>query len=119
MQVDWAMPEATRMYTHTDGTRRGVTVGTSNRPREESFEEQALRRRRREAMVIGEVGRPIERADIIERDSATLDGFPSPIISVHFDGLEEESEQPITAAADEEEGEDLEIELNPSPSQAL
>ena len=26
-------------------------------------------------MVLGEVGRPIERADIIERDSTALDGF--------------------------------------------
>lgn len=39
----------------------------SRRMREESVEEQALRRRRREAMVLGEIGRPIERADIIER----------------------------------------------------
>ena len=43
------------------------------RVREESFEEQALRRRRREAMVLGEHGRPIERSDIIERqDSAQI-----------------------------------------------
>lgn len=35
--------------------------------REESMEERALRRRRREAMVLGETGRPIERGDIIER----------------------------------------------------
>lgn len=35
--------------------------------REESIEERALRRRRREAMVLGESGRPIERGDIIER----------------------------------------------------
>lgn len=39
---------------------------TTHRVREESVEEQALRRRRREAMVLGESGRPIERADIIE-----------------------------------------------------
>lgn len=35
--------------------------------REESIEERALRRRRREAMVLGESGRPIGRGDIIER----------------------------------------------------
>ncbi|KAL8729836.1 MAG: hypothetical protein Q9166_004477 [cf. Caloplaca sp. 2 TL-2023] len=35
--------------------------------REESIEEQALRRRRREAMVLGEMGRPIESEDIIQR----------------------------------------------------
>ncbi|KAL8699427.1 MAG: hypothetical protein Q9224_001419 [Gallowayella concinna] len=41
--------------------RRGYRV------REESVEEQALRRRRREAMVLGEMGRPIESEDIIQR----------------------------------------------------
>lgn len=39
---------------------------TTHRVREESMEEQALRRRRRETMVLGESGRPIERADIFE-----------------------------------------------------
>ncbi|KAL9604831.1 MAG: hypothetical protein Q9219_000279 [cf. Caloplaca sp. 3 TL-2023] len=41
--------------------RRGM------RARDESWEEQTLRRRRREAMVLGEMGRPIEREDIIQR----------------------------------------------------
>ncbi|KAI4173092.1 MAG: hypothetical protein LQ343_003202 [Gyalolechia ehrenbergii] len=41
--------------------RRGV------RARDESWEEQVLRRRRREAMVLGEMGRPIERENIIQR----------------------------------------------------
>ncbi|KAL8820130.1 MAG: hypothetical protein Q9223_001580 [Gallowayella weberi] len=41
--------------------RRGYRV------HEESVEEQALRRRRREAMVLGEMGRPIESEDIIQR----------------------------------------------------
>lgn len=41
--------------------RRGYRV------REESVEEQALRRRRREAMVLGEMGRPIQSEDIIQR----------------------------------------------------
>ncbi|KAL8644127.1 MAG: hypothetical protein Q9226_007923, partial [Calogaya cf. arnoldii] len=40
---------------------------TGNRVREESIEEQALRRRRREAMVLGEMGRPLESEDIIQR----------------------------------------------------
>lgn len=44
-------------------------IESRNAPRgtEESIEERALRRRRREAMVLGETGRPIERGDIIER----------------------------------------------------
>ncbi len=45
----------------------------SARGREESFEEQALRRRRREAMVLGESGRPIQRDDIIEREDAVTE----------------------------------------------
>ena len=44
-----------------------VRARANDRPREESFEEQALRRRRREAIVLGENGRPIQREDIIER----------------------------------------------------
>ena len=47
--------------------RRGQRV------REESLEEQALRRRRREAMVIGQEGRAVQRDDIIERDDARID----------------------------------------------
>ena len=43
------------------------------RVREESIEEQALRRRRREAMVIGQNGRAVERDDIIERDNTLID----------------------------------------------
>jgi len=45
-------------------------VSPSPREVEQSPEEQALRRRRREAMVLGESGRPISREDIIERDPA-------------------------------------------------
>lgn len=37
------------------------------RARDESWQEQLLRRRRREAMVLGEMGRPIERENIIQR----------------------------------------------------
>ena len=108
-QGDWDMSEATRMYPYTDRRRSGIPVGTSSRPREESFEEQALRRRRREAMVLGEVGRPIERADIIERDSAALDGFQSQVVSSSFDGVEDGSEQPVAAIGEEEVVEDLDI----------
>lgn len=97
-----------RTYPSTDRMGRGTPIGTSNRPREESFEEQALRRRRREAMVLGEVGRPIERDDIIERDSAALDGFRSQAIPSSSDRMEE-PEQPVAAVADEEVEEGSEL----------
>lgn len=110
VQDYWDIPEGSeRTYPHTNRTRRGIPTGTSNRPREESFEEQALRRRRREAMVLGEVGRPIERADIIERDSAALDGFRSQVITTLDDESEEEPEQPVVAVADEDAEEELEL----------
>ncbi|KAJ6014001.1 hypothetical protein N7540_008592 [Penicillium herquei] len=48
----------------TAGSYRGPS---SRRPREGSVEEQALRRRRREAMVLSEGGRPFGREDIIQR----------------------------------------------------
>ena len=54
----------------SDGTvesTMNVNLRNAPRNREESVEERALRRRRREAMVLGETGRPIERGDIIER----------------------------------------------------
>lgn len=44
----------------------GNTYGPSRR-HQRSAEEQALRRRRREAMVLSEGGRPIGREDIIQR----------------------------------------------------
>lgn len=101
VQEDYDVPEAAQMlWPLPRGMSRHIPVGTINRPREESFEEQALRRRRREAMVLGEVGRPIERADIIEPDSTVQDGFRS-----LFDELEEDSEQPVAAVADEVEEE--------------
>ncbi|KAJ5675838.1 hypothetical protein N7462_008735 [Penicillium macrosclerotiorum] len=40
---------------------------SSRRPRQGSAEDQALRRRRREAMVLSEGGRPLGRDDIIQR----------------------------------------------------
>ena len=60
-------------------------------------------------MVLGEVGRPIERADIIERDSAALDAFQSQVIPSSFDGVEEGSEQPVAAITEDVEMEGLEI----------
>lgn len=54
----------------SDGTvesTMNIRLRNAQRIREESIEERALRRRRREAMVLGEMGRPIERGDIIER----------------------------------------------------
>lgn len=54
----------------SDGTivwTKNIDLRNGTRGTEESIEERALRRRRREAMVLGETGRPIERGDIIER----------------------------------------------------
>ncbi|KAL8959791.1 MAG: hypothetical protein Q9193_003403 [Seirophora villosa] len=48
-------------------TGLGPMMRRGPRARHESLEEQVLRRRRREAMVLGEMGRPIEREDIIQR----------------------------------------------------
>lgn len=58
-------------------------VSLGSREIEQSPEEQALRRRRREAMVYIESGRPISREDIIERD---------PIEDVADEEVEEELE---------------------------
>ena len=61
-------------------------------------------------MVLGEAGRPIERADIIERDSAALDRFGSQDLGSLEEGPEEEeSEQPVAAVSDEDVEEELEL----------
>lgn len=60
-------------------------------------------------MVLGEIGRPIERADIIERDSTALDGFRSRGTTSQEDEAEVESEQPVPAVADEDVEEELEL----------
>ena len=65
-------------------------------------------------MVLGEVGRPIERADIIERDSTALDGFQSQVIQSSFDGVEDESEQPVAAVTEEDGVGDIGLTLSPS-----
>lgn len=77
-------PEGVVESTYTPFIRR-------NRPiREESVEEQALRRRRRHAMVLGEVGRPIQRGDIIERQN-TQDERE---VEQELQGLVAESQEP-------------------------
>lgn len=48
-------------------TGLGPMMRRNPRAHDESLEEQVLRRRRREAMVLGEMGRPIDREDIIQR----------------------------------------------------
>lgn len=68
------------------------TMRGSRRMREESVEEQALRRRRREAMVLGETGRPIERADIIERRNTGLE-----------EGIGQEQGAPMTEIHEDED----------------
>ena len=47
--------------------------GARARPHEESPEEQALRRRRREAMVLNEGDRPVSQDDIIQRGGRMTD----------------------------------------------
>ena len=56
-----------------DGSATGVTVGAQRgrRVREDSLEEQALRRRRREAMVLHEGTSPLSRSDIIQREDTS------------------------------------------------
>ena len=53
-------------------TGEGYYVRADRRGMEQSPEEQALRRRRREAMVLGENGRPIQRRDIFEPNTVGL-----------------------------------------------
>lgn len=55
-------------------TREGYIVRANARGTEQSPEEQRLRRRRREAIVLGENGRPIQQQDIIQRGTMNLDG---------------------------------------------
>ena len=69
VEDDWALiPEGSVR------TRGGVRTRSNARGVEQSPEEQRLRRRRREAMVLGENGRPIQRQDIIEPNAMNLDG---------------------------------------------
>lgn len=69
VEDDWALiPEGSIR------TRGGLQTPSGTRGVEQSPEEQRLRRRRREAMVLGENGRPIQRQDIIEPNAMNLDG---------------------------------------------
>ena len=60
-------------------------------------------------MVLGEAGRPIERADIIERDSAALDRFGSQDLGSLEEEPEGESEQVVAAVSDEDVEEELDL----------
>lgn len=61
----------TRM-TNGEGTAgedlENTFVDSNRRPRDQSFEEEHLRRRHREAMVLNDGTRPLGRGDIIERE---------------------------------------------------
>ena len=74
--------------------------GTSSSPREteQSPEEIALRRRRREAMVLGETGRPLSREDIFER--VTTEEMNNDEVEEDSEQLQEEIsvEEPATAS---------------------
>lgn len=63
--------------------------GRTRRVRDVSEEEQALRRRRRHAMILGEAGRPIERGDIIERRNT----YDEPEVEQDLQGLLAESQE--------------------------
>ena len=85
--------EGVLIATVDGGPRSPSTFGNPTGPlrrREESHEERSLRRRRREAMVYAENGRPIQREDIIEREYVVRD-----------EDVEEELEQLIEEAAGE------------------
>ena len=79
---------------------QGLQTPANARGVEQSPEEQRLRRRRREAMVLGENGRPIQRQDIIEPDAMNLDG----------DNVDEELE-PLMEEVAREAGEETLAEL--------
>lgn len=59
-----------------DGSPSWSSRGTRMRQREDSPEERALRRRRREAIVLNESNRPVTQDDIIQRvDSGLRDAI--------------------------------------------
>ncbi|CAK7568155.1 MAG: hypothetical protein SEPTF4163_006138 [Sporothrix epigloea] len=53
----------------TGSTAEGGRTGQPRPPRQSSREEQRIRRQHREAMVLNDGSRPLQRDDIIERDS--------------------------------------------------
>jgi hypothetical protein len=91
LDEDWLAETPPGVIGMAEGSYRDRT----GRGREESVEEQALRRRRRMAMVLGENGRPIQSGDIIQRDPVVLD-----------EDVEEELEQLIEEVTEAEEAAD-------------
>lgn len=71
---DWYLsPELADLPLRSAHFRSLPVRGARARPHEESPEEQALRRRRREAMVLNEGDRPVSQDDIIQRGGRMTD----------------------------------------------
>ena len=71
---DWySSPELADLPLRSAYFRTLSVRGARARPHEESPEEQALRRRRREAMVLNEGDRPVSQDDIIQRGGRMTD----------------------------------------------
>jgi len=72
-KLDYNESEVDIRMTNGEGTAGedfdGMFVDSSRRPRDQSSEEEHLRRRHREAMVLNDGTRPLGRGDIIERES--------------------------------------------------
>ena len=67
--MDWIQHMPNDVTSASDG----IAMPAGSRPREESIEERALRRRRREAVVVGRNGQPIQNEDIIQREAGMVD----------------------------------------------
>lgn len=71
-KLDYNESEVDIRMTNGEGTAGedfdGMFVDSSRRPRDQSSEEEHLRRRHREAMVLNDGTRPLGRGDIIERE---------------------------------------------------
>jgi hypothetical protein len=71
-KLDYNESEVDIRMTNGEGTAGedfdGMFVDSSRRPRDRSSEEEHLRRRHREAMVLNDGTRPLGRGDIIERE---------------------------------------------------
>lgn len=68
----------------------GPMMRRGHRVREESIEEHALRRRRRMATVLGQEGRPLQRADLIEQGDEVLTEQRQEVIDAEIVELIEE-----------------------------
>ena len=76
----------------TAGSMVGGLMRAGRRIREESLEEQALRRRRREAMVLSDGGRPLGRDNIIQREDITRNETElSPVPQAMVESMQENS----------------------------